>query len=108
MNPKNPQFKNLFFGIAGISALGYGGKSIAEAVKEVQVKKYNAQTELNLQKRLVSTELRNFKAKKDSAIEPLCDEFLKEKQNGKSKEELKIIADNILFEIKNGPPFVYS
>ena len=108
MNPKNPQFKNLFFGIAGISALAYGGKSAAEAVKEVQVKKYNAEIELNLQKRLVSTELRNFKAKKESAIEPLCDEFLKQKSEGKSREELKIIADNILFEIKNGPPFVYS
>lgn len=108
MNPKNPQFKNLFFGIAGVSALAYGGKTAAEAVKDVQVKKYNAETELELQKRLVSTELRNFKAKKESAIEPLCDEFYLQKDAGKSKEELKIIADNILFEIKNGPPFVYS
>ncbi len=108
MNPKNPQFKNLFFGIAGISVLAYGGKTAAEAVKDVQVKKYNAQTELELQRRLVSTELRNFKAKKESAIEPLCDEFYLQKDAGKSKEELKIIADNILFEIKNGPPFVYS
>lgn len=108
MNPKNPQFKNLFFGIAGISALGYGGKAAAEAIKDVQVKKYNAEIELNLQKRLVATELRNFKAKKDSAIEPLCEEFLKQKSEGKSPEELKIVADNILFEIKNGPPFVYS
>lgn len=108
MNPKNPQFKNLFFGIAGISALAYGGKAAAEAVKEVQVKKYNAKIELDLQNRLVSTELRNFKAKKEAAIEPLCEEFLKQKENGKSQEELKIIADNILFEIKNGPPFVYS
>ncbi len=108
MNPKNPQFKNLFFGIAGISALAYGGKAAAEAVKEVQVKKYNAEIELDLQNRLVSTELRNFKAKKESAIEPLCDEFFRQKENGKSSEELKIIADNILFEIKNGPPFVYS
>lgn len=108
MNPKNPQFKNLFFGITGISALAYGGKTTAEAIKDVQVKKYNAQTELELQRRLVSTELRNFKAKKESAIEPLCDEFYLQKDAGKSKEELKIIADNILFEIKNGPPFVYS
>ncbi len=108
MNPKNPQFKNLFFGIAGISALAYGGKTAAEAIKDVQVKKYNADIELNLQKRLVATELRNFKAKKESAIEPLCDEFLKQKSEGKSQKELKIIADNILFEIKNGPPFVYS
>ena len=108
MNPKNPQFKNLFFGIAGVSALAYGGKAAAEAVKEVQVKKYNADIELNLQRRLVSTELRNFKAKKESAIEPLCEEFMNQKQSGKSKDELKTIADNILFEIKNGPPFVYS
>ena len=71
MNPKNPQFKNLFFGITGISALAYGGKTAAEAIKDVQVKKYNAQTELELQRRLVSTELRNFKAKKESAIETL-------------------------------------
>ena len=108
MNPKNPQFKNLFFGIAGISALAYGGKAAAEAVKEVQVKKYSADIELNLQRRLVATELRNFKAKKDSAVEPLCREFFVQKQNGKSLEELKVMADNILFEIKNGPPFVYS
>ena len=108
MNPKNPQFKNLFFGIAGISALAYGGKAAAEAVKEVQVKKYSADIELNLQQRLVATELRNFKAKKDSAIEPLCREFMKQKKQGKSPEELKVVADNILFEVKNGPPFVYS
>lgn len=108
MNPKNPQFKNLFFGISGISALAYGGKTASEAVKDVQVKKYNADTELNLQKRLVSTELRNFKAKKESAIEPLCEEFEFRKQAGATPEELKVIADNILFEVKNGPPFVYS
>ena len=108
MNPNNPQFKNLFLGISGISALAYCGKTISEAIKDVQVKKYSANVELELQKRLVATELRNFKAKKDSAIEPLCEEFFIQKRNGKSPEELKIIADNILFEIKNGPPFVYS
>lgn len=108
MNPKNPQFKNLFIGISGISALAYCGKTTSEAVKDIQVKKYSADIELDLQKRLVATELRNFKAKKDSAIEPLCEEFFIQKEKGKSPEELKIIADNILFEIKNGPPFVYS
>lgn len=108
MNPKNPQFRNLFFGISGISALAYGGKTLSEAIKDVQVKKYSADVELNLQKRLVATELRNFKAKKESAIEPLCKEFFNQKENGKTPEELKTIADNILFEIKNGPPFVYS
>ena len=108
MNPNNPQFKNLFFGISGVTALAYGGKTISEAVKDVQVKKYSAEVELDLQKRLVATELRNFKAKKDSAIEPLCEEFFTQKAKGKSPEELKVMADNILFEIKNGPPFVYS
>ncbi len=108
MNPKNPQFKNLFIGISGISALAYCGKTTSEAVKDIQVKKYSADIELDLQKRLVATELRNFKAKKDSAIEPLCEEFFIQKEKGKSPEELKIMADNILFEIKNGPPFVYS
>ena len=108
MNPKNPQFKNLFFGITGVSALAYGGKTLVEAVKEVEVKKYSAEVELNLQKRLIATELRNFKAKKESAIEPLCEDFFVQKTAGKSPEELKVMADNILFEIKNGPPFVYS
>jgi len=108
LDTSNPLFRNLFFGITGITALGYGGKSLGEAVKDVQVKKINAQTEFELQQRLVATELRNFKAKKDAAINPLCDEFYVQLQGGKEKEELKIIAENILFEVKNGPPFVYS
>ena len=94
--------------MTGITAISYGGKLSGDALKEVQVKKINAETELDLQKRLVATELRNFKSKKDAVIQPLVDEFYKQAQNGKPKEELKVMADNILFEIKNGPPFVYS
>jgi len=108
LDTNNPLFTNLFLGITGVTALSYGGKSLGEAVKEVQVKKMNAQTELELQQRLVSTELRNFKAKKEAAIDPLCDEFYVQLQRGKPKAELKTIAENILFEVKNGPPFVYS
>lgn len=108
IDSKNEQFKNLFFGITGATATAYLGELSIGAVKDVQVKKYNAQTELNLQKRLVSTELRNFKSKKDSSIQPLCDEFYRQKKNGKSNEELKIVADGILNEIKNGAPYVYS
>ncbi len=108
IDSKNEQFKNLFFGITGATATAYLGELSVGAVKDVQVKKYNAQTELNLQKRLVSTELRNFKSKKDSSIQPLCDEFYRQKRNGKSNEELKVVADNILNEIKNGAPYVYS
>lgn len=108
LDTNNKQFKQLFFGITGITALSYGGKLAGDAIKEVQVKKLNAKTEVELQNRLISTELRNFKSKKEAAIQPLVDEFYKQAQNGKPKEELKVIADNILFEIKNGPPFVYS
>lgn len=109
LDTSNPQFGLLFGGITSITAIGYGGKLAGEALKDVQVKKINAQTELDLQKRLVSTELRNFKAKKDSAINPLVKEFYKQVDSGKrSKQELKTMAENILLEIKNGPPFVYS
>lgn len=105
----NPQFKQLFFGITGITAVSYGGKLTGDAIKEVQVKKINAETELELQKRLVSTELRNFKSKKEAAISPLVDEFYKQVDSGKhNNEEIKSMAENILFEVKNGPPYVYS
>jgi len=104
----NPQFKMMFYGITGLTAFTYGGKTLGDAIKEVQVKKMNAETELELQQRLVSTELRNFKAKKDVAINPLTEEFYAQVRHGKPKEELKTIAENILFEVKNGPPFVYS
>ena len=108
LDTENAQFKALFLGTTGLTAVGYGGKLLGDAIKEVQVKKYNADTEAELQQRLVSTELKNFKSKKDAAIQPLMDEFYKQAREGKPKEELKVMADNILLEIKNGPPFVYS
>jgi len=108
IEPDNPQFQQLFFGTTALAGISYGGKLVGDAIKEVQVKKINAQTEVNLQSRLVSTELRNFKSKKDAAIKPLVDEFYRQVDEGKPKEQLKTMAENILFEIKNGPPFVYS
>lgn len=108
LDSSNKQFKTLFMGITGATAAAYLGKTAGEAVKDVQVKKYNADTELSLQKRLVATELRNYKSKKEASIEPLCDEFYRQKDNGKPKEELKVMADSILNEIKNGPPYIYS
>ena len=84
LDTSNPQFGLLFAGITGITAIGYGGKLAGDALKEVQVKKINAQTELELQQRLVSTELRNFKAKKDAAVFPLVKEFYKQAQSGKT------------------------
>lgn len=108
LDSENKQFRALFIGTTGLGALGYGGKLVGEAIKDVQVKKINADTEVELQQRLVSTELKNFKSKKDAAIQPLMEEFYKQAKSGKPKEELKTMADNILLEIKNGPPFVYS
>lgn len=108
LDTDNKQFRALFLGTTGLAAVGYGGKLAGDAIKEVQVKKFNAETEVQLQQRLVSTELKNFKSKKDAAIQPLMDEFYKQVKEGKPKEELKVMAENILFEIKNGPPFVYS
>jgi len=109
LDTSNPQFKHLFLGITGITAACYGGKLAGDAIKEVQVKRINAETELALQKRLVSTELRNFRSKKDAAIRPLVEEFYKQADSGtKTKAELKKLAENVLFEIKNGAPFVYS
>jgi hypothetical protein len=109
LDTANPQFKYLFFGISGVGSLAYGGKLLGDAIKDVQVKKINAETELELQKRLVATELRNFKSKKDAAIFPLVEEFYKQVDSGEhSQQELKVMAENVLFEIKNGPPFVYS
>ena len=108
LDTDNAQFKALFLGTTGITAFGYGGKLLGDAIKDVQVKKYNADTEAELQQRLVSTELKNFKSKKDAAIQPLMDEFYKQVRAGKPKEELKVMAENILLEIKNGPPYVYS
>lgn len=109
LDTSNPQLQQLFWGITGISAISYGGKLAGDAIKEIQVKKINAETELELQNRLVSTELRNFKSKKDAAILPLVEEFYKQVDSKtRTKEELKTMAENVLSEIKNGPPYVYS
>ena len=70
--------------------------------------KENSKNELNLRKRLVEVEIENFKSKKLSAINPLIDNFIYQYEKGKPKEELKELAENILIEIKNGPPYVYS
>ena len=108
VNPHSPLLKMVFGGMAAVTTVGYVGAKTVEAVKEAEVIKENAKTELDLQKRLVSVELKNFETKKRSVIEPLMDEFRVQAMNGKDKSELKTRAENILYEIKNGPPFVYS
>ena len=108
VNWENPILKLVFAGMSTVTALSYIGTSVVDAQKTVQVMKENAKTEYNLQDRLVNVELNNFSAKKSSVIEPLMDEFRKQARSGKDKQELKTRAENILCEIKNGPPFVYS
>ena len=108
VNPHSPLLKMVFGGMTAVTTVGYVGAKTVEAVKEAEVIKENAKTELDLQKRLVSVELKNFETKKRSVIEPLMDEFRVQAMNGKDKSELKTRAENILYEIKNGPPFVYS
>jgi hypothetical protein len=108
VNPESPLLKMLFAEMATVSSVGYTGAKVVEAIKETQVIKENAKTELDLQKKLVSVELKNFETKKRSVIEPLMEEFRVQAMQGKDKNELKTRAENILYEIKNGPPFVYS
>ena len=108
VNPENPLLRILFAGMTTVTGVGYVGTKAVEAIREVQVIKENARTELDLQNRLVEVELKNFETKKNSVIQPLMDEFRLQAFNGKDKKELKVRAENILYEIKNGPPFVYS
>lgn len=107
MNPGSKPLGALALGISGVTAAGYVGEQAVNATREVEVKKMNNETELNLHKRLINVELRNFKQKKESYIKPLVDEFKKQAPQ-KNKEELNGMAQNILYEIKNGPPFVYA
>jgi len=100
--------KNLFVALATVAGMGYLGKNAVEAVKDVQVKKYNAQTDLDLHKRLVEVELKNFETKKRSNIDVLMNEFKKTAKINENKEKLESMANEILYEIKNGAPFVYS
>ncbi len=108
LHPDNPFNKYLFIGFSLVSATGYIANKVADAIKEVTVEKENKKSELNLKKNLVQVEVENFKAKKEAAINPLIDAFKVQKQNGKSQEELKEAAQEILIEIKKGPPYVYS
>ncbi len=109
LNPENKFTKYIFIAFTLSSAIGYLFKQTMDALKDVTVLKENAKTELNLRKRLVEVEINNFKAKKESAIQPLVDNFTLQFESGiKTREELKALADNILLETKNGPPYVYT
>ena len=108
IHPENKFTKYIFLSFTTVSVIGAIVENAFDMLKMVGVEKENAKTELNLKKRLVDVEIRNFKAKKDSAIRPLIEDFNRKLQEGVDKQELKQKADNILVEIKNGPPYVYS
>ena len=109
LHRENRFTKYIFLSFTISSAIGYMFKQAMDAIKDATVMSENAKTELNLKQRLVDVEIRNFKAKKESAINPLIENFTQQSNSGtKSKEELKQLADNILTEIKNGPPYVYT
>lgn len=108
VNWENPLLKILFAGLSTVTTVGYVGSAAIEGIKEAQVIKENAKTELDLQRRLVNVELNNFESKKRSVVEPMIEEFKVMAMQGKDKNELKTRAESILYEIKNGPPFVYS
>lgn len=108
MNPENPFAGYLFMTLALVNSIGYSIKTAVEGIQEAGVNFENKKTEKKLQERLIDTEIRNFKSKKLSAIEPMMRDFNLKLNSGASKEELKTIAENILLEIKNGPPFVYA
>jgi hypothetical protein len=107
MNIESKPLGVLAMGIATVTGIGYVGEQVVNAMREAEVKKMNNETELNLHKRLVNVELRNFKKKKESYIKPLIQEF-KLQTPQKDNERLESMAQNILYEIKNGPPFVYA
>lgn len=93
--------------ITAVSGLGYVGNACAEAIKDVEVKKANAETDLNLQKRLVETELKNFYSKKQSVVAPLL-RTLEKTAKSNDKKAFNETLESVLAEIKNGPPFVYA
>ncbi len=108
INPDNSFARNIFLASSAIGSGGYLFKQGTDALKAVAVSRENSKTELGLKERLVEVEIENFKSKKNSAIVPLMDNFNYHLKQEKPKEEMKKLAENILFEIKNGPPYVYS
>ncbi|MBQ3642117.1 hypothetical protein II906_09380 [bacterium] len=109
LHPENKFTKYIFGAFTITSAAEYLFKQGMDAAKEYTVMNENAKTDLNLRKRLVDVEIENFRSKKKSAIQPLVDNFDETLKEGKkSKEELKQMSDNILFETKNGPPYGYT
>lgn len=100
--------RDLFLAITGYGALNYVGIKTVEGVKEVQVKKQNRKTDLELKDKLVNTHLKEFVSKKSSIITPLVEEFKESASKGKDSKELNKMYEGVLEEIKYGPPYIYE
>lgn len=105
---KNPQTATLATLMCTAAGLGYLGQNVVKGIKEVQVEKANAKTEVDLQDRLVQVELNNFYQKKNSYVQPLIDDYKEKIKNPFYKNHSAKLKENVISEIKNGPPFVYS
>ena len=105
---KSPQTRNLAILLCSSAAFEYVGEKAIEGIKETQVEKANAKTEIDLQDRLVQVELNNFYRKKNSYIQPLMEDYKEKIKQPLSINEIKKLKENVLSEIKSGPPFVYS
>lgn len=105
---KTPETLLAFLAIVGTTGGGYVGSKMLEAIKEVEVKRVNAETERRLQERLVEVELKNFMAKKNSLVRPLVKEYEHMIETNASNNQLNTQYNHILDELKNGPPFIYA
>ncbi len=100
---------SLFTGLTAVTSLGYAGTKFVEANKEVQVKKVNAQTDLDMHDKLVAVELKNFLTKKEASVSPLISDYKTySDKNPDDTPSLKSKYNSIMDEIKNGPPFIYD
>lgn len=105
---KTPETLLAFLAIVGTTGGGYIGSRMLDAIKEVEVKRVNAETERRLQERLVEVELKNFMAKKNSLVRPLVKEYEHMIETNASNNQLNAQYNLILDELRNGPPFVYA
>ena len=108
LNPENKFNKYLFLTFTSASATGYVLKSTIEAIKQTTVEKENKKNELNLINNLVEVEVSNYRTKKEAAINPMIENLKKQANSSANKEELEKLKEEILLEIKNGPPYIYD
>ncbi len=105
----DPLKTRLFFALTSLAGVSYAGTKFVEANKEVQVEKAKADIDLDMNDKLVRVQLENFRTKKQSAANPLIEDYKKYAKHPETpKAVLRTAYNGIFDEIKNGPPFVYD